>query len=125
MERPMVVAEERRKRKRVALHWPVHLFRQPQAQSVESTTENLTSGGFYCVTKEQFNLGERLECIISIPVGSFGYSASPISLQCRVCVKRVEGRSDGFGLGCYIEDYDLLINSRHVSESAGRSQPLI
>jgi hypothetical protein len=108
----MVALEERRKRKRIALHWPVRLFRDPANPSVESTTENLTSNGFYCISKEPFALGERLECIIAIPAGSFGYNESPIRLQCRVRVARVEGQEAGFGLGCYIEDYDLLTNAR-------------
>lgn len=114
----MLVCEERRKRKRVALHWPIRLFRSPTATSVESTTENLTSNGFYCVCHEPFELGERLDCIITIPAGSFSYSASRICLQCRVRVTRVEDQSEGFGLGCYIEDYDLLVNSRESHRSA-------
>jgi hypothetical protein len=114
----MLVSEERRKRKRVALHWPVRLFRKPATASVESTTVNLTSNGFYCFSREPFEIGESLECIIAIPSGSFGYSGSPISLQCRVRVTRVEDQSDGFGLGCYIEDYDLLVNSKQSHRSA-------
>jgi hypothetical protein len=114
----MLGSEERRKRKRVALHWPLRLFRDPASASVESITENLTSNGFYCYSREPFEIGERLECIIAIPSGSFGYSGSPISLQCRVRVTRVEDQSDGFGLGCYIEDYDLLVNSRQSHRSA-------
>jgi hypothetical protein len=121
----MVAPEERRKRKRIALRWPVRLFRQPSTPSVESTTENLTSNGFYCVSREAFHLGERLECIIAIPAGSFGYSASPIRLQCRVRVTRVEDQRDGFGLGCYIEDYDLLVNSAHQAQKAPASEPFI
>ena len=114
----MLGSEERRKRKRVALHWPVRLFRHPASTSVESRTENLTSNGFYCYSREPFEIGECLECIIAIPSGSVGYSGSPISLQCRVRVTRVEDQSDGFGLGCYIEDYDLLVNSRQANRSA-------
>ncbi len=108
----MAVSEERRKRKRVALHWPVRLFRAPDMQSIESTTENLTSNGFYCVSKQPFQSGERLDCVIVIPVGSFGYADSPVCLQCRVRVTRVEDQQQGFGLGCYIEDYDLLSNPK-------------
>lgn len=119
----MVALEERRKRKRIALHWPVRLFRDQAAPSVESTTENLTSNGFYCISKERFGLGERLECIIAIPAGSFGYNESPIRLQCRVRVARVEGQEDGFGLGCYIEDYDLLTNARSAHHGTQSSEP--
>jgi hypothetical protein len=104
----MVATRERRKRMRIALHWPVYLYRDEGAASVESTTENLTSNGFYCVSKEPFQLGEQLECVIAIPAGAFGYSADPIRLQCRVKVVRVENQIDCFGLGCAIEDYELL-----------------
>jgi hypothetical protein len=114
----MVATQERRKRKRIALHWPVRLFRHPNTASVESMTENLTSNGFYCVSKEPFELGERLECIIAIPAGSFGYSDSPIRLQCRVRVMRIESQCEGFGLGCYIEDYDLLTDSKRAHHEA-------
>jgi hypothetical protein len=121
----MVMSEERRKRKRIALHWPVRLFRHQGTPSVESTTENLTSNGFYCVSQEPFHLGERLECIIAIPAGSFGYSNSPISLQCRVRVTRVEDQTSGYGLGCYIEDYDLLTNATQGRQAVGSSNPLV
>jgi hypothetical protein len=108
----MATLQERRKRKRIALHWPVFLSRDRDAPPVESVTENLTSNGFYCISKDPFQLGERLECTIAIPAGAFGYSESPIHLQCRVKVMRVENQSENFGLGCYIEDYELLLSSR-------------
>jgi|SRR5690348_3881123 PilZ domain-containing protein len=120
----MGISEERRKRRRVALRWPVRLFRNTESQSVASTTENLTSNGFYCVSSQPFETGERLECIIAIPGGSFGYAESPITLQCRVHVTRVEDLQKGFGLGCYIEDYDLLFESSHAHENAGSSGPV-
>jgi len=106
----MQATEERRKRKRVALHWPVRLFRGSSTLAVECTTENLTIDGFYCFSKEPFLQLERLECIISIPAGRFGYSESPLVLQCRVCVTRVEHQKGSFGLGCLIEHYDLLVS---------------
>jgi len=120
----MTVSEERRKRKRFALHWPVRLFRDPTAPSVESTTENLTSNGFYCVSKEPFQLGERVDCIIAIPACSFGHAESPIRLQCRVRVTRIEDHMEGFGLGCHIEDYDLLTDSLRSSHSLRLSGPV-
>jgi len=116
---------DRRKRKRVGLRWPVRLFRRQEMRSVESTTENITSNGFYCVSREPFRLGERLECIIVVPSGSYGYSEAPICLQCRVRVTRVEDQQEGFGLGCWIEDYDLLVNSKAAHRMAGAQPPLI
>ena len=113
----MALLEERRKRKRIPLHWPIRLFRQSSAPSVECTTENLTSNGFYCVSSEPFQLGEWVECIIAIPADSFGYSSAPVCLQCRSRVMRVENQSDGFGLGCYIESYDLLNHAKPMHRS--------
>ena len=106
----MAPSGDRRKRKRVAVHWPVRLFRTGRP-SVPSTTENLTSEGLYCIIQEPFKPGERLQCEIVIPAGSFGSAESFIRLQCHVTVRRVEHLRRGFGLGCHIEDYTLLSDS--------------
>ena len=44
--------DERRKRKRVAVHWLVRLFEPMGNKSVKSTTENLSSEGFYCLSRK-------------------------------------------------------------------------
>ncbi len=105
----MAPSGDRRKRSRVALHWPVRLFRQPGRPWVKSTTENLSSEGLYCITKEPFKPGERLQCEIVIPA-TFGLD-SPIALECHVTIRRVEHLRRGFGLGCQIEDYTLATGS--------------
>ena len=74
----MAVSDDRRKRKRVTLHWPVRLFRQPETGAIESTTENLSTAGFYCITSEPFKPGERLHCEIVIPGESLGFSETPV-----------------------------------------------
>jgi len=76
-----------------------------------STTENLSSEGLYCITRELFRPAERLQCEIVIPVESIGAEEAPLRLQCQVTVKRVEALSSGFGLGCHIEDYALVTGS--------------
>jgi PilZ domain-containing protein len=103
----MATPGDRRKRPRVALHWPVRLFRQPEGQSIESTTENLSSQGLYCIASEPFKPGERLQCEIFIPGESLGFSESSIRLQCQITVTRLELLDSGFGLGCHVEDYTL------------------
>ena len=100
--------DDRRKRTRLPLRWPVSVFRRPGMESVEGQTENLTSEGFYWISKEPFQLGECLQCVIVIPAGSFRYSELPVLLKCRVTVKRLEAIQSGFGLGCHIEDYALI-----------------
>jgi hypothetical protein len=105
---------DRRRWTRVALHWPVYLYRRPGLRSVETKTENLTSEGLYCVSKEPFPLGKGLRCRIVIPPESFGYSEGPTLpkchvLQCHLTVKRVEVLDCGFGLGCHIDDYRVAL----------------
>jgi PilZ domain len=107
----MVASLERRKRKRIALHWPVRLYRDQDSPRIESTTENLSSNGFFCASTEPFQLGEQLQCVIAIPAGAFGYSDAHVRLQCRVRVIRIENQRDSYGLGCCIEDYELLKNT--------------
>lgn len=107
----MVLPGDRRRRRRIALHWPVCLYRQKAGESVESTTENLSSEGLYCITKQRFKPGERLRCEIVLPAEGLGYQESSIRLQCNITVKRVENLQVGFGLGCHIEDYALLTGS--------------
>ena len=103
----MALSDDRRKRMRFPLHWPVRLFRQPERRSVESITKDLSSEGFYCITSEPFKPGERLQCSVIIPGGgNFGLE-SPIALECHVTVRRMERLASGFGLGCHIEDYSL------------------
>src|SRR6185437_16197145 len=112
---------ERRQHKRVELHCPVRLLRQPGTQSVESVTENLSSDGFYCVSREPLQPGERLKGVIVICGGTppayeaplrnssaigrqrctLGDSASAVRLECHVTVMRVEGLYSAFGLGCH------------------------
>jgi hypothetical protein len=107
----MALSDERRKRKRVALHWPVRLFRHPATQSVESVTDNLSSEGFYCVSREPFQPGERLKCVIVIHGGSVGDLESAARLECHVTVMRVEDLYSDFGLGCHIDDYAFFTGS--------------
>jgi len=111
----MAGSVDRRKRTRVALHWPVRLFKQPGILPAESITENLSSEGLYCITKEPFKPGERLQCEIVIPP-TLGLDA-PAVLECHVTVRRVESLRGGFGLGCHIEDYSV----RSPIQVAGRT----
>ena len=108
----MASTGDRRKRKRVPLHWPVRLLRQRGWPPVESTTENLSSEGLYCITKERFRRGQRLQCEIVIPGESVGSPEAYLRLQCHVTVRRVEHVHRGFGLGCHIEDYSLAADPR-------------
>ena len=114
-----MAVDERRKRKRVAVHWPVHLFEPMGKKSVESTTENLSSEGFYCLSSRTFKIGERLRCEIVIPEATLGLDG-PIVLECQVAVRRVEDLELWFGLGCHIEDLKVQVMAREKHSRASR-----
>ena len=98
---------DRRRRQRVVLHWPVRLLRAGRPP-LETTTENLSSEGFYCITKKPFKDGTHLQCEIVVPGESFGLSEPVLRLKCSITVKHMENIHGAFGLGCHIEDYDQL-----------------
>jgi hypothetical protein len=102
--------QERRKRARNHLHWSVLLFRTDVAHAVESLTQDLSSGGFYCVTDAVFTPGERLICTLKVPTHDPNGKHLEQRLECQVCVMRVEPQdAEGtFGLACRIEDYHFI-----------------
>ena len=104
----MAFAGDRRKRVRVPVHWPVRLFGGVGRPAVETATENLSSEGFFCISNQRFEAGERLECEIVLPAESLGTPKTSLKLQCCVIVRRVEHRRDGFGVGCQIEEYTFV-----------------
>ena len=107
----MAISNDRRKRKRVPVHWPVEFLSEAGTRQIGATTENLSSEGFYCISRKPFKLGERLECEIALPAETVGSSEATVRIQCHVTVKRVERLNRGFGLGCCIEDYKLATGS--------------
>ena len=107
----MASSGDRRKRKRVAVHWAVRLSRQPGTPPAESVTENLSSEGFYCIIRERFKPGERLQYVMDIPGENVGSSEPFLILQGHVTVMRVEYLEGGLGLGCHIEDYAVSTGS--------------
>ena len=101
---------ERRKRPRTRLHWPVLMFRDwPGSDTVESVTSDLSSDGFYCLTRIQFIEGERLVCSIRMPTHDPHGKHLERTLECTVSVVRVvpQESADSFGVACRIEDYHL------------------
>jgi hypothetical protein len=99
---------ERRRRVRSPVHWPVRLFRNHKGEdTVETITQDLSSRGFYCLSKKQFAVGELLRCTLQIPTNDPGGRES--HLECHVLVVRVdEHAADGqYGIACRTEDYRL------------------
>ncbi len=93
------------------LRWPVLLARSGDSRIVEAETENLSSQGFFCISRESFGIGERLNCIVVLPAKGWGYHAQSVWLHCRAEVIRVEiqAPASGFGLGCRMEEFSLRV----------------
>ncbi len=72
---------------------------------METITQDLSSRGFYCLSKKQFAVGDLLRCTLRIPTNDPGGRES--HLECRVLVVRVEeNAADGqYGIACRTEDY--------------------
>jgi hypothetical protein len=98
---------DRRRRRRLNLVCPLRLFRAEETRGVEATTENISSGGFSCITALPFSPGEQLACELVIPRQLVGYDS--VVLRCRVEVVRasLHGLSAGYGVACRLLDYTV------------------
>lgn len=101
-------AEDRRRGKRMALRCPVRLIRK-NGMILPTTTENLSSCGFYCHVDGRLTPGEEFDCYIRLPSNHVPASDERLVLACRARVARVVSLgSDRFGVGCQIDDYLIL-----------------
>jgi hypothetical protein len=84
----------------------VVFFRQSSLPIAEGVTENLSSGGFYCVSPTPLSVGESLTCLLKMP-SAYMATDEPLTLECQVQVMRLaDANEDGwFGIGCRIEGY--------------------
>jgi hypothetical protein len=99
---------ERRVRTRVAVHWAIRLSRPENGRSIESTTEDVSSEGFYFLSDEPFQSGELLTWMLTVPSRMAGCSDLVLCGQARVA--RVDRAEAGkrFGIGCSIQDYTVV-----------------
>jgi len=112
------LALERRKRPRIQVHWPVLLFRKDVQEAVESTTQDLSSSGFFCETTVPFAPGEELICALKVPFHDPKGKHLDRNLECTVRVVRMEAKTQDstFGVACRIEDY-------HIADLIARRWP--
>jgi len=101
---------ERRKRPRTLVHWQVALFRDHGDKIIETTTQNLSSCGFYCLLGASLTQGENLFCRLQVPLPEAPHRKSFGVLECKVRVTRVDpALADGLvGIACRIEDYRFV-----------------
>jgi hypothetical protein len=99
---------ERRKRPRTSVHWAVRLLKEGAVSGIHTTTHNLSSSGFYCLSATPLLPGDSLICILTVPAYDPTSQQRTMRLECRAFVMRAEATADGlFGIACRIEDYHL------------------
>jgi hypothetical protein len=74
-----------------------------------SFTENISTGGFYCVALDPFKVGDRLTVELSLPAHYPSRDEKRILLRCEVQVIRIDSTwlGAGFGVGFQIEKCTL------------------
>ena len=107
----MAVTTERRQQKRAVLYWPVLVSSPSGDAPLETRTENLSASGFYCICERQFKVGDKMEAVIRFPHMYRTHFESGLCLKCSVRVVRVDSADTGFGIGCRIEDYQLVMEA--------------
>ncbi len=126
MAQPVIEASnvpDRRRRPRLKLACPVRLYRLDETSWIDTTTEDISCEGFFCVTSRIFSPRETLECELLIPSEQFCQPGeNEVILHCRAEVVRIEPKADSkaYGMACRLMDYtlDLQIDSaRPTSES--------
>jgi PilZ domain len=106
----MHTSQERRRSRRVPLHWTLYLMLGENGHPFRTKTRDISSKGFYCHLDRPARPGDEFECNIAIPTHNSRDSNDVVYLRCRVKTVRVEEIAAGseYGLACRIEDYYLL-----------------
>ncbi len=110
---------ERRNRPRAALEWVVHLSKDGGNHPIITRTRDVSSQGFYCLVREPFESGERVECTMVIPIPKTGKEDDVLLLKCQAKALRVEAAeaATGFGVAFQIEEY-CVVHLKPVQISA-------
>jgi hypothetical protein len=117
---------DRRNRRRLKLPYLIVLQRLGEATKVHTTTENISSEGFYCVSEQPFSPNEEVDCEVVIPdQGSARVELEhSIILHCKAEVVRViaDGLKPGYGLACRLRDYSVFRQAFEVKSTAACSK---
>jgi len=97
----------RRQRRRLQLRLPVRLYRGTLGEAVDTTTQDLSSGGFFCLSSVGFLVGEPLICVLKLPANDPSHVDGVLALECMVRVIRVSPTETPgvYGVACQIQEY--------------------
>jgi hypothetical protein len=97
------MSDDRRQRPRLRLSLGVQLCRGEGHAAVRTETDNLSSEGFYCTSREPFSPGDRLECDLFIPGTGSGSPGLVLNRSVKVVRVEIRGLEPGFGIACRFE----------------------
>jgi hypothetical protein len=102
-------AHERRRSLRVALHLTLYLAIPGSAQLRHTTTQDVSSDGFYCFLNASLTPGEWINCDLLLGSHAPGCETT-LLLRCRAQVMRVEkfAEEERYGIACRIDDYRVV-----------------
>lgn len=104
----MGIQSERRKRKRIAVHWPLRVSGIENSDAAGMLTEDLSSSGFYFVSPAPFEPGEQLEWLLAVPARALGCTDLMLRGSARVVRVQEVSPAGRFGVGCLIHDYQVV-----------------
>lgn len=99
---------DRRRRDRLPLELKVYLLRSTDAHSIESRTIDVNCNGFYCRVQEPFLTGECIRCTIAVPTVGRPRGEHHVMVECEATVVRVDHHDGQYGLGCRIDNYNIV-----------------
>ena len=114
---PLTGRLERRRWIRTRLHWQVQFFGLGETGSVETTTQNLSSRGFYCTSPVPSTPGDRYVCTMKVPAHQPDSADRLLSLECQVRILRVDtaDTDNSYGFACEIEEYHFINHTSAAS----------
>jgi len=88
---------------------------------VSGKTTNVSSHGFYCLVREPFESGERVECTLVIPIPKSGKPDAVLWLKCQARLLRVEAVAGdkAFGIAFLIEEYCVAPSQSGADQPGG------
>ena len=100
---------ERRSHPRAVISLTIRLSSLLIAFTSQSTTKDVSCGGFYCFASRPFSLGELLGCVLAISGHSTDSSRTMVCLHGKARVVRVEILGDGaYGIACCFDNYRVV-----------------
>lgn len=105
-----LVGSERRAHFRMPLRVSAALRRgDDNFRTISAITQDISSGGCYCISPEVLMKGENLEC--EVVIASAVHAKPELRLSLHVCVRRVEKLSeeaDRYGIALQIQSYRVM-----------------